>query len=142
MPPRRQRQRKTLYVWGDTPEIQALGAGFARQEYFMNGYGEAQGEANKFAIRSTAVPKDVKPQIAFLTPQYGKYGIAGGRFLQPITEPKVLEITGLTSSHYFGKAFLEGRTKLGAEHGYVHSLTQGPTGSIELIRAFRTPQQN
>ena len=137
MPPRR--KKKAVYAWGDPPEIQALGAGFARQGYFMNGYGEAQGEANKFAIRSTAVPKNVKPQIAFLTPQYGQYGIAGGKFLQPITEPKVLEITGLTSSHYFGKAFLEGRTKLGADQGYIHSLTRGPTSSIELIRAFRTP---
>ena len=137
MPPRR--KKKAVYAWGDTPEIQALGAGFARHGYLMNGYGEAQGEANKFAIRSTAVPKNVKPQIAFLTPQYGQYGIAGGKFLQPITEPKVLEITGLTSSHYFNKAFIEGRTKLGADQGYVHSLTQGPTSSIELIRAFRTP---
>jgi hypothetical protein len=134
----RRKKKSQAYVWGDTPEIQALGAGFARQEYFMNGYGEAQGEANKFAIRSTAVPKDVKPQIAYLTPQYGKYGIAGGKFLQPITEPKVLEITGLTTSHYLGKAFLEGRTKLGADQGYVHSLLQGPTSSIELFRAFRT----
>ena len=97
MPPRR--KKKTLYVWGDTPEIQALGAGFARQGYFMGGYDEARGEANKFAIRSTTIPKGVKSQIAFLTPQYGQYGIAGCKFLQPITEPKVLEITGLTSSH-------------------------------------------
>ena len=138
MPPRRKKKAALAYVWGDTPEIQALGAGFAREGYFMNGYGEAQGEAIRFAIKSTAVPVNVKPQIAFLTPQYGKYGIAGGQFLQPITEPKVLEMTGLTSSHYLGKAFLEGRTKLGADHGYVHSLTQGPASSMELIRAFRT----
>ena len=135
----RRKKKSQAYAWGDTPEIQALGAGFAREGYFMNGYGEAQGEANKFAIRSTAVPIGVKPQIAFLTPQYGQYGIAGGKFLQPFTEPKVLEITGLASSHYFGKAFLEGRTELGADHGYIHSLTRGPTSSIELIRAFRTP---
>ena len=88
MPPRRKKKAALAYVWGDTPEIQALGAGFAREGYFMNGYGEAQGEANRFAIKSTAVPVNVKPQIAFLTPQYGKYGIAGGQFLQPITEPK------------------------------------------------------
>ena len=45
MPPRR--KKKAVYAWGDTPEIQALGAGFARQGYFMDGYGEARLFANK-----------------------------------------------------------------------------------------------
>ena len=130
--------RRRLVSYGDTPEIEALSTGFARQGFFKQGYGEAQGEANRFAIRATAVPRGVKPQIAFHTPLYGKYGIAGGQFLQPITEPKILEATGLTSSYYLGKALREGRTELGKDKGYVHSIVKGPTSSLELIRAFRT----
>ena len=128
------------YVYTDTPEIQALGAGFARQGYFNQGYGDAQGEANAFTIRATAVPKGKNPQFAFLAPQYGKFGEAGGSFLSPITVPKVLELTGLPTPYQLDKMFNQGKTGLGLAKGYTHSKIQGPTGrTIELLRAFRTP---
>ena len=137
----RRKKKSQAYAWGDTPEIQALGAGFARQGYFMNGYGEAQGEANKFAIRSTAVVDGVKPQIAYLTQRLGQYGEAGGHFLSPITVPKVIKATGIANRYYLDKAFEAGRTGLGKEHGYDHSIVQGTKIAMPLIRAFRTPQQ-
>lgn len=132
------RHRPVSYVYTDTPEIQALGAGFARQGYFNQGYSDAQGEANIFTIRATAVPKDKTPQFAFLAPQYGKFGEAGGPFLSPISIPKVLALTGLTSPHHLNKMFDQGKTGLGLAKGYTHSKVQGPTRAIELLRAFRT----
>ena len=102
--------RRKKEPW-DTPEIQALGAGFARQGYFRKGYGEAQGEANAFAINATAVVGKVKPQIAFLSAIHGNYGEAGGKFLQPISIPKVISATGIKNAYYVNQAFDAGRTK-------------------------------
>jgi hypothetical protein len=133
------RHRPVSYVYTDTPEIQALGAGFARQGYFNQGYGDAQGEANTFTIRSTAVPKGKNPQFAFLTPQYGKFGEAGGPFVSPVSVKKVLALTGLSTPYQLDKMFNQGKTGLGLVHGYTHSKVQGPTGpAMELLRAFRT----
>ena len=98
------------YVYTDTPEIQALGAGFARQGYFNQGYGDAQGEANRFTIRATAVPQGKNPQFAFLAPQYGKFGEAGGPFLSPVSVSKVLALTGLSTPHHLNKMFDQGKT--------------------------------
>ena len=129
--------RRKKEPW-DTPEIQALGAGFARQGYFRKGYGEARGEANAFAINATAVVGKVKPQIAFLTAIHGNYGAAGGKFLQPISIPKVISATGIKNTYYVNQAFDAGRTGLGREKGYEHSSISGPDSSMELFRAHRT----
>ena len=51
MPPRRKKKIQA-YVWGDTPEIEALGAGFARQGYFMDGYEKARVFANQTTSKS------------------------------------------------------------------------------------------
>ena len=51
MPPRR-KKKSQAYVWGDTPEIEALGAGFARQGYFMDGYEKARVFANQTTSKS------------------------------------------------------------------------------------------
>ena len=134
----RRKKKSQAYAWGDTPEIQALGAGFARQDYFMDGYGEAQGQANRFAVNATAVVDGVNPQIAYLTQRLGQYGEAGGHFLSPITVPKVIKATGIANRYYLDKAFEAGRTGLGKEHGYDHSIVQGTKIAMPLIRAFRT----
>ena len=57
MPPRR--KKKAVYAWGDTPEIQALGAGFARQGYHNSGYEKARIFAN--AVTSQSLAARIKP---------------------------------------------------------------------------------
>ena len=83
------RRLPVSYVYTDTPEIQALGAGFARQGYFRQGYGKAREFGNELAMRSTAVPAGQKAQIAFLAGRYGAYGEDAGKFLQPISGANV-----------------------------------------------------
>ena len=57
MPPRR--KKKAVYVWGDTPEIEALGSGFAREGYYNSGYEKARIFANK--TTSSSLAARIKP---------------------------------------------------------------------------------
>ena len=52
MPPRR---KKKQYVWGDTPEIVAVGSGFSRQLHYAQGFDEARMFANNLASDATSV---------------------------------------------------------------------------------------
>jgi len=135
MPPRRRDKRKTTqaYEWGDTPEIQALGAGLARQAHFARGYGEARLFGNELAMRATAVPADEKAQIAFLAGRYGDYGETVGPFLQPVTGVNLQKELGL-SRHYLDKEFKKNITKIanGIEHSSIHGLG--------VLRAYKIPQ--
>ena len=96
------RRQPVSYVYTDTPEIQALGAGFARQGYFRQGYGEAREFGNALAMRSTAVPAGQKAQITYLAGRNGAYGEDAGKFLQPISGAKLQAELGLTSPHFLG----------------------------------------
>ena len=74
MPRRGGRKKETTHlVYGDTPEIEALSTGFARQAHFDRGYGDARLFANELAMKATAVPAGQKAQIAFLTGRYTNY---------------------------------------------------------------------
>ena len=53
------RRKKKVYVWGDTPEIEALGSGFAREGYYNSGYEKARIFAN--ATTSSALAARIKP---------------------------------------------------------------------------------
>ena len=132
MPPRR-KKKKTLYVWGDTPEIEALGAGFARQGYFNQGYGEARLFGNELAMKATAVPADQKAQIAFLAGRYGDHGKPAGPFLQPVTGVNLQKELGL-SCHYLDRAFEKNITK--HDNGLQHSSIHG----LDVLRAYKLPQ--
>ena len=132
MPPRR--KKKAVYAWGDTPEIQALGAGFARQGYFNQGYGEARLFGNELAMRATAVPADQKAQIAFLAGRYGDHdGKPAGPFLQPVTGVNLQKELGL-SRHYLDRAFEANITKHanGLQHSSIHGL--------DVLRAYKLPK--
>jgi hypothetical protein len=58
-------------VWGDTPEIEALGAEFAREKHFFEGSNNARNFANTFTADATAVaPGQHHAQISW---GLGKY---------------------------------------------------------------------
>ena len=129
MPPRR---KKTLYVLGDTPEIQAVGAGFAQQAQFTRGHDEARLFGNGLAMKATAVPADQKAQIAFLAGRYGDHGEPAGPFLQPVTGVNLQKELGL-SRHYLNAAFDKNISKTydGLEYSNIHGL--------DLMRAYKIP---
>ena len=62
------RKKKVVYVWGDTPEIQALGAGFAQEGYFKNGYEKARIFANVTTSKTLAAR--IKPDGTYLPARY------------------------------------------------------------------------
>ena len=62
------RKKKVVYVWGDTPEIQALGAGFAQEGYFKNGYEKARVFANVTTSKTLAAR--IKPDGTYLPARY------------------------------------------------------------------------
>ena len=89
MPPRR--KKKAVHVWGDTPEIQALGAGFAREEHFFEGFNKARNFANTLATDSTAVaPGQHHTQMSW---GLGKYHpeVPELTFFQAHTTDKILD---------------------------------------------------
>ena len=95
MPPRR--KKKTTYVWADTPEIQALGAGFAREGHFFEGFNKARDFANTLATESTAVaPGQHHAQMSW---GLGKYHpeVPSPPFFQAHTTGKILDM--IKSSH-------------------------------------------
>jgi hypothetical protein len=53
------RKKKVVYVWGDTPEIEALGSGFAREGYYNSGYEKARIFANM--TTSSSLAARIKP---------------------------------------------------------------------------------
>ena len=81
MPPRR--KKKAVYVWGDTPEIEALGSGFARGGYYNSGYEKARLFANK--TTSSSLAARIKPDGSHAPARFA-YAIGvkepdlGGRF--------------------------------------------------------------
>ena len=91
MPPRRKKKTAQLaYVWGDTPEIQALGAGFAREGYFGDGFNTARGYGNSLIVNETAIPEDAHhPQTAFLKAYWHPAG-DNLPFLAPRTAKQVI----------------------------------------------------
>jgi hypothetical protein len=124
------RRKKTLYVWGDSPEIQAVGAGFAQQAHYTRGHDAARMFGNGLAMKATAVPADQKAQIAFLAGRYGDPG--EGAFLQPITGKNLQTELGL-SRHYLNAAFDKNisKTHEGLEYSNIHGL--------DLMRAYKIP---
>ena len=124
------RRKKTLYVWGDSPEIQAVGAGFAQQAHYTRGHDAARMFGNGLAMKATAVPADQKAQIAFLAGRYGDHG--EGAFLQPITGKNLQTELGL-SRHYLNAAFQKNISKTddGLEYSNIHGL--------DLMRAYKIP---
>lgn len=97
MPPRRQRQRKTLYVYGDTPEIQALGTGFARQEHFFEGFNKARDFANTLATTAVApAPGQHHAQMSWGLAKYHPE-VPSPPFFQAHTTGKILDT--IQSSH-------------------------------------------
>ena len=87
MPPRR--KKKTLYVWADTPEIQAVGAGFAQEGYFMEGYDRARRFANDTTAKALAAQPGVRnARYAYMVGVPGEVG--RGEFVLGMTTPDVI----------------------------------------------------
>ena len=93
MPPRKRAtgKKKAVYVWGDTPEIEALGAGFAREEHFFEGFNKARDFANTLATDSTAVAHG--QHHAQMSWGLGKYHpeVPSPPFFQAHTTDKILD---------------------------------------------------
>jgi hypothetical protein len=110
MPPRRRdKQRKTTqaYVWGDTPEIQALGAGFAQEGYFMEGYDRARRFANDTTAKALAAQPGVRnARYAYMVGVPGSVG--RGDFALGMTTPDVITAYGLDSETTLKQAFKQG----------------------------------
>ena len=126
------RRKKTLYVWGDSPEIQAVGAGFAQQAHYTRGHDKARVFGNELAMKATAVPAGQKSQIAFLAGRYGDHGEPAGPFLQPVTGKNLQKEIGL-SRHYLNAACDKNISKTydGLEYSNIHGL--------DLMRAYKIP---
>ena len=73
----RRKKKSQAYAWGDTPEIQALGAGFARQGYYNSGYEKARIFANK--TTSSSLAARIKPD--------GTYAPARFAYATGVKEP-------------------------------------------------------
>ena len=129
--------QRRIAVYSDTPELQALSKGYARQAHqaqFARGYGEARTFGNELAMRATAVPEGQKPQIAFLAGRYGAYGGEGGQFLQPLSGVKLQAELGLTSPHFLNKAF-EANIRPSPK-GFQQSNING----LDVLRAYKHPK--
>ena len=129
--------QRRIAVYSDTPELQALSKGYARQAHqaqFARGYGEARAFGNKLVMRATAVPEGEKAQIAFLAGRYGAYGDEGGQFLQPLTGVKLQAELGLTSPHFLNKAF-EANIRP-SPSGFQQSNING----LDVLRAYKHPK--
>ena len=114
----------------DTPEVLALGAGFARQAQFDLGYDDARLFGNKLAMRSTAVPEGEKAPMSFLASRYD-YS-SSKPFLQPVTGVNLQKELGL-SRHHLDTAFDKNITK--SDKGFQHSSIHG----LEMLRAYKYP---
>ena len=129
--------QRRIAVYSDTPELQALSKGYARQAHqthFARGYGEARMFGNELVMRATAVPEGDKAQIAFLAGRYGAYGDEGGQFLQPLTGVKLQAELGLTSPHFLNKAF-EANIRPSPK-GFQQSHING----LDVLRAYKHPK--
>ena len=129
--------QRRIAVYSDTPELQVLSKGYARQAHqaqFARGYGEARAFGNKLVMRATAVPEGEKAQIAFLAGRYGAYGDEGGQFLQPLTGVKLQAELGLTSPHFLNKAF-EANIRP-SPSGFQQSNING----LDVLRAYKHPK--
>ena len=129
--------QRRIAVYSDTPELQALSKGYARQAHqthFARGYGEARMFGNELVMRATAVPEGDKAQIAFLAGRYGAYGDEGGQFLQPLTGVKLQAELGLTSPHFLNKAF-EANIRP-SPSGFQQSNING----LDMLRAYKHPK--
>ena len=110
MPPRRRdKQRKTTqaYVWGDTPEIQALGAGFAQEGYFMEGYDRARRFANDTTAKALAAQPGVRnARYAYMVGVPGSVG--RGEFVLGMTTPDVISTYRLGNRKTLESEFSQG----------------------------------
>jgi len=97
MPPRR--KKKAVYVYGDTPEIQALGTGFAREGHFFEGFNKARDFANTLATESTAVAHG--QHHAQMSWGLGKYHpeVPELTFFQPHTTGTILDTIKNSHGH-------------------------------------------
>ena len=127
-------RRQILVRYGDTPEIEALSTGYAREAHFARGYGEGRMFGNELVMRATAVPEGDKAQIAFLAGRYGAYGDEGGQFLQPLTGVKLQAELGLTSPHFLNKAFEVNIRP--SPKGFQQSHING----LDVLRAYKQPK--
>ena len=124
--PQRRRKKTTLarYVWGDTPEIQALGGGFDRENYHAAGYASALVEANHVAARAlSAKPGDTRAKSAFMV---GTPASGGGKFIIPASASEVINNLKLTNRAGLDKAFRAGILPPDPEFpGLVQSIIRG-----------------
>ena len=105
----RRKKKSQAYVWGDTPEIQALGAGFARQGYFMDGYDEARLFANKTTAYGLSTRPDEKARYAYTVGVEQKPG--RGEFILGLSAKDTAQRLGYTSDRALRTAF-EAASKL------------------------------
>ena len=131
--------QRRIAVYSDTPELQALSKGYARQAHqthFARGYGEARMFGNELVMRATAVPEGDKAQIAFLAGRYGAYGDEGGQFLQPLTGVKLQAELGLTNPYFLNKAFNDANNTRPSPSGFQQSNING----LDVLRAYKHPK--
>jgi len=109
--------RRKKEPW-DTPEIQALGAGFARQGYYKQGYGNAQAQANEYTEFGASVKKTGKTGVrkahhAYLMGMPGEY--PGEDFLLGVTAAeaatKTRQTKGKLVTLFAGVPSIDGNAK-------------------------------
>ena len=106
MPPRRKKKAALAYVWGDTPEIRNLGAGFARKNYHAAGYEAALVEANHVAARALAAkPGARSAKSAFMI---GEPASLGGNFIIPASASDIISRLNLANRAGLDRAFKSG----------------------------------
>lgn len=126
--------RKLFARYVDTPEIEALSTGFARERHFARGYGESRSFGNKLAMRATAVPEGDKAQVAYLAGRYGPHGEEGGQFLQSISGVNLQAELGLTSPYFLTKEFDANLRP--SPNGFQLSNING----LDVFRAYKYPK--
>ena len=124
------RKKNIQYIRGDTPEVLALGAGFARQAQFDLGYEDARLFGNKLAMHSTAVTEGKNAPMSFLASRYDDS--PSTPFLQPSTGVNLQKELGL-SRHHLNTAFDKNITI--SAKGFKHSSIHG----LEMLRAYKYP---
>ena len=101
--------RHRIVPYGDTPEIEALSTGFARQGYFMDGYDEARLFANKTTAYGLSTRPDEKARYAYTVGVEQKPG--RGEFILGLSAKDTAQRLGYTSDRALRTAF-EAASKL------------------------------
>lgn len=136
MPPRGRKKKKQLNEWlGDTPEVQALGAGLRALRLHNAGYTEAQDEGNIITARSLAAKSDERnAKTAFMLPEPGA---RGGHFVKGSTAKEVISALGLPNISTLNREFNAGKF---VEDSKMKNFHRANVRGVPVMRSFHYPE--